>query len=110
MPIDKTIPGGAYQNADGSLVDANGKPVKNTAALQDLQAKQEQERQELEQSLTVNQVTPGAPLVAQIPGSTPTRTSTLPAPGPYSEYSRPEDMVKEDEPEEVKRKVSKKKG
>lgn len=49
MAVDQTIPGGAYQNADGSWVDANGKPLKGKPAeLEKLEKEQAEEVQRLD--------------------------------------------------------------
>lgn len=94
MAIDKTIPGGAYQNPDGTWVNAQGKPIKPPRE-EDLPKIEPEERIDFEvRAQTIDKrsadiVTPGASLTR--------------------EYSTPTDLVDDEEGETVKRKVGSKK-
>ena len=97
MAVDKTVKGGAFQNPDGSWVDANGKPLKGEpAGLKELQAENEKELEEAraaQEQIARNQA----------------RALGLAAPVASMEYARPEEPVDEDDKAGA-RKVSKKKG
>lgn len=67
--MSQTIPGGAYQNPDGSWVDANNRPL-SQRAVQQFQAQQvekEQALQQAEQNRLLAQLAPLPALVNQAP-------------------------------------------
>ena len=99
----QTIPGGAYQNADGTWVDANGKPLSSRAVEQfkEVKAEQRQALQQAEQALLQSQLTPLPTLVNDQRAAVSAVTPQAPNEPDPSEETEEDSTVDEEEEDEV---------
>lgn len=94
----ETVNGGAYQNPDGSWVDANGKRIAKPAKFPERTDREAARIMVAQQALAAGQFFPGQVLT--------TGSSILPS---GEEYEKPEDELPEGEPEKARKSTKKQK-
>jgi hypothetical protein len=105
--MSQTIPGGAYQNADGSWVNANGRPLSSRAVQQyeALQAEKHEALQRAEQNVLLSQLAPLPPLVNAPRTSVTAVTPPQPPTSRLEESEGSEESEESQEPEEAEQEI-----